>query len=286
MKVTIITATFNSEKSLALNLNSVGRQFYKNIEHIIIDNCSTDGTIELAKSYDHISLIISEKYDGVYEAINKCISLATGDIIGILYPDSYLANEHTVSNIVSEFKSTNAQATYGNLIYVDNKHPEKIKRVWISGGYDPKLFYSGWILPHPTFYVKKEVYEQYGLYNDSFKYAADYEMILRLILKHKIKIAPMREVIVYMLAGGEGNKDIGTRIKENFEDRLAWQTVGLTPKWYTFHFKPVRKLWQYVLNFLSVKWLVHIPPACENGSFINDDSNQLAKLIDINSEKF
>lgn len=96
----------------------------------------------------------------------------------------------------------------------------------------------------------------------------------------------MREVIVYMLAGGEGNKDIGTRIKVNFEDRLAWQTVGLTPKWYTFHFKPVRKLWQYVLNFLSVKWLVHIPPACENGSFINDDSNQLTKLIDINSEKF
>ena len=286
MKVTIITATYNSAKTLKLNLDSVAKQLYHNIEHIIIDNASADGTLDLLNGYDHISLIISEKYDGVYEAINKCISLATGDIIGILYPDSYLANEHTVSNIVSEFKSTNAQATYGNLIYVDNKHPEKIKRVWISGGYDPKLFYSGWILPHPTFYVKKEVYEQYGLYNDSFKYAADYEMILRLLLKHKIKIAPMREVIVYMLAGGEGNKDIGTRIKVNFEDRLAWQTVGLTPKWYTFHFKPVRKLWQYVLNFLSVKWLVHIPPACENGSFINDDSNQLTKLIDINSEKF
>ena len=218
--------------------------------------------------------------------MNKGIANATGDIIGILNSDDYLASEHTISNIVSKFKSTNAQATYGNLIYVDNKHPEKIQRVWISGGYDPKLFYSGWMLPHPTFYVKREVYQQYGVYNDSFKYAADYEMILRLLLKHKINIAPMREVIVYMLAGGAGNKDLGTRIKVNLEDRRAWQTVGLTPKWYTLHCKPLRKLWQYMLHLLSVKWLVHIPPAHENGSFIYDHSNQVAKLIDINSEKF
>jgi hypothetical protein len=111
-------------------------------------------------------------------------------------------------------------------------------------------------------------------------------MILRLLLKHIINIAPMREVIVYMHAGGAGNKSIGTRIKLNLEDRRAWQTVGITPKWYTLHFKPVRKLWQYMLSYLSVKWLVQIPPACKNGSFINDDSNQLAKLIDINSVKF
>ncbi len=286
MKVTIITATFNSAKTLALNLNSVARQSYKNIEHIIIDNCSNDGTLELANSYAHIFRIISEKDKGIYDAMNKGIANATGDIIGILNSDDYLASENTIANIVSEFKSTNAQATYGNLIYVDNKHPEKIKRVWISGGYDPKLFYSGWMLPHPTFYVKREVYQQYGVYNDSFKYAADYEMILRLLLKHKINIAPMREVIVYMLAGGAGNKDLGTRIKVNLEDRRAWQTVGLTPKWYTLHFKPLRKLWQYMLHLLSVKWLVHIPPAHENGSFIYDHSNQEAKLIDINSEKF
>ena len=286
MKVTIITATFNSAKTLALNLNSVARQSYKNIEHIIIDNCSTDCTLGLANSYGHISRIISEKDKGIYDAMNKGIANATGDIIGILNSDDYLANEHTIANIVSEFKSTNAQATYGNLIYVDNKHPEKIKRVWVAGGYNPELFYSGWMLPHPTLYVKREVYEQYGIYNDSFKYAADYEMILRLLLKHKINIAPMREVIVYMLAGGAGNKDIGTRIKVNLEDRRAWQTVGLTPKWYTLYFKPLRKLWQYMLHLLSVKWLVHIPPAHENGSFIYDDSNQVAKLIDINSEKF
>jgi glycosyltransferase len=286
MKVTIITPTFNSAKTLNLNLKSVERQSYKNIEHILIDNCSNDGTLEIAQTYIHIFRIISEKYDGVYDAINKCIALATGDIIGILYPDSYLANEHTVSNIVSEFKSTNAQATYGNLIYVENKHPEKIKRVWISGGYDPKLFYSGWILPHPTFYVKKEVYEKYGNYNDSFRYAADYEMILRLLLKERITISPMREVIVYMLAGGAGNKDLNTRVKVNLEDRRAWETVGLTPKWYTLYAKPLRKIWQNALHYFSIKWLVHIPPAHDNSSFIYENINQVAKVIEINSKKF
>ena len=140
--------------------------------------------------------------------------------------------------------------------------------------------------PSSTLNVKREVHEQYGLYNDSLKYAADYEMILRLLLKHKINISPMREVIVYMRAGGAGNKDIGTRIKVNLEDRRAWETVGLKPKWYTLHFKPLRKLWQYMLHLLSVKWLVHIPPTHYNGSFIYENSNQVAKVIEINSEKF
>jgi glycosyltransferase len=286
MKVTLITATFNSAETLNLNLKSVERQSYNNIEHILIDNCSNDGTLEIAQTYTHISHIISEKYDGVYDAINKCIALATGDIIGILYPESYLADEHTVSNIVSEFKSTNAQATYGNLIYINNKNPEKIQRVWVAGGYDPKLFYTGWMLPHPTFYVKKEVYEKYGNYNDSFRYAADYEMILRLLLKERITISPMREVIVYMLAGGAGNKDLNTRVKVNLEDRRAWETVGLTPKWYTLHFKPLRKLWQFILHFLSIKWLVHIPPTHNTDSFIYENKNQVARLIDINSDKY
>jgi len=286
MKVTIITATFNSAKTLSHNLNSVARQSYKNIEHIIVDNCSTDGTQALAEQYAHISQIISEKDNGIYDAMNKGIANASGDIIGILNSDDYLASEHTIANIVSEFITTKADAIYGNLIYVNNKNPDKIKRVWISGGYNPKLFYSGWMLPHPTFYVKKEVYEQYGLYNDSFKYAADYEMILRLLLKHKIHISPMREVIVYMLAGGAGNKDIGTRIKVNLEDRRAWETVGLTPKWYTLHFKPLRKLWQFILHFLSIKWLVHIPPTHNTDSFIYENKNQVARLIDINSDKY
>jgi glycosyltransferase len=286
MKVTIITPTFNSAKTLSHNLNSVARQSYKNIEHIIVDNCSTDGTQALAGGFSHIAQIISENDKGIYDAMNKGIANATGDIIGILNSDDYLASEYTIANIVSEFITTKADAIYGNLIYVNNKNPEKIQRVWISGGYDPKLFYSGWMLPHPTFYVKKEVYEKYGKYNDSFRYAADYEMILRLLLKERITISPMREVIVYMLAGGAGNKDLNTRVKVNLEDRRAWETVGLTPKWYTLYAKPLRKIWQYALHYFSVKWLVHIPPAHDNSSFIYENTNQVARVIEINSEKF
>jgi glycosyltransferase len=286
MKVTIITPTFNSAKTISHNLNSVARQSYKNIEHIIVDNCSTDGTQALAGGFSHIARIISENDKGIYDAMNKGIANATGDIIGILNSDDYLASEHTIANIVSEFTASNADAIYGNLIYVSNKNPEKIQRVWVAGGYDPKLFYTGWMLPHPTFYVKKEVYEKYGNYNDSFRYAADYEMILRLLLKERITISPMREVIVYMLAGGAGNKDLNTRVKVNLEDRRAWQTVGLTPKWYTLHFKPLRKLWQFILHFLIIKWLVHIPPTHNTDSFIYENKNQVARLIDINSDKY
>lgn len=271
MKVTIITATYNSAKTLKLNLDSVAKQLYHNIEHIIIDNASTDGTLELLNKYSHIARIISEKDAGIYDAMNKGIANATGDIIGILNSDDYLANENTIATIVSEFKATKADAVYGNLIYVKNNDPQKIKRVWVAGGYNPNLFYSGWMLPHPTFYVRKEVYERYGNYNTSFRYAADYEMILRLLLKHKITISPIRAVIVYMLAGGTGNKNIGTRIKVNLEDRRAWETIGLAPKWYTLHLKPLRKLWQYLIHYFSVRWLVHIPPAYDNSSFIKKE---------------
>jgi glycosyltransferase len=272
MKVTIITPTFNSAKTLSHNLNSVARQSYKNIEHIIVDNCSSDGTLELAKKYPHISQIISEKDNGIYDAMNKGIANASGDIIGILNSDDYLASEHTIANIVSEFLVSRADAIYGNLIYVDNKNPSKIKRLWLAGSYKPKQFYSGWTLPHPTLYVKKRVYEEFGNYNDSFRYAADYEMILRLLLKERITVSRMREVIVYMLAGGAGNKDLNTRVKVNLEDRRAWETVGLTPKLYTLYAKPLRKIGQYFLHKINPQWKNHVPPAFDPTSYLNTDA--------------
>lgn len=271
MKVTIITPTYNSIKFLKNNLLSVANQSYNQIEHIIIDNCSIDGTVELAKCFGHVSKIISEKDKGIFNAMNKGISNATGDIIGILNSDDYLANENTIATIVSEFEANKADAVYGNLIYLKNNDPQKIQRVWIAGGYECKLFFTGWMFPHPTFYVKREVYDKFGKFDESFKYAADYELILRFALKYKLTISPIRDVLVYMLAGGNSNKDIATRIKVNLEDRRAWESVGLRPKWYTLHLKPIRKLWQYFLPYLNTKWLGHIPPAHDNTSFIKNN---------------
>ena len=284
MKVTIITPTFNSANIIAHNLISVANQTYGKIEHIIIDNCSKDGTVELAQKFDHVSQIVSEPDKGIYDAMNKGIALATGDIIGILNSDDYLASQDTIAHIVEEFRRSEPDAVYCNLIYVNNKNPEKIKRVWVAGGYKPELFYNGWMLPHPTFYVRKNVYEQYGYYDASFRYAADYEMILRLLLKYQIRVSPIREVMVYMLAGGAGNKDFSARITANLEDRKAWKLLGLRPRWYTLHLKPVRKFWQYFAHYFSIKWLVHIPPAHASDSYLNDESGG-AKLININSFK-
>jgi glycosyltransferase len=247
----------------------VAKQSYANIEHIIIDNCSTDGTLELAERFGHISRIISEKDKGIYDAMNKGIAHATGDIIGILNSDDYLASEQTIANIANEFNEEKTQAIYGNLIFVNNNKDHKIHRLWLVGGYNSKLFYNGWMLPHPTFYVRKQVYEKYGSYDDSFRYAADYEMILRLLLKNRIVVTPMREVLVYMLSGGAGNKNLKTRIKVNLEDRRAWRTVGLIPNWYTLYAKPLRKLWQFIRHYFSYRWLTHVPPAKDLTSYIH-----------------
>ena len=282
MKVTIITATFNSAKTLKHNLNSVANQTHRNIEHIFIDNCSTDGTLDMLQEYEHISKIVSEPDRGIYDAMNKGISLATGEIIGILNSDDYLAHENTIADIVTKFRNSSAEAVYGNLIYVHQNYPDKIKRVWVAGGYDPKLFYNGWTIPHPTMYVRREVYEKYGSYNDTYQWAADYEMILRLGLKNNINIQPIRDVIVYMLAGGSGNKDLGTRIKVNLEDRRAWQELGLTPKWYTLHLKPIRKIWQYFMHYFSAKWLAIIPPAYSRNSYMHEKKDG-AIIVPINT---
>ena len=271
MKVSIITTTFNSAATLHHNLISVARQSHPFIEHIIIDNCSSDATLEIVKGYPHVASVISEKDQGIYDAMNKGIKRATGDIIGILNSDDYLASADTIAQIVAAFANTSTDAVYGNLVYVNNKRPDKIQRIWTAGGYNPQLFYRGWMLPHPTFYVRRYVYERYGLYDTSFRFAADYEMILRLLLRHNINVAPIRQVLVYMLAGGSGNKNLGTRVAVNLEDRRAWRVVGLTPRWYTLYAKPLRKLWQYVSQYFSVDWMVHIPPAQDADSFINQD---------------
>ena len=285
MKVSIITPTFNSVETLQYNLASVARQSFPNIEHIIIDNQSVDGTIELAEKFTHIHQIISEKDNGIYDAMNKGIALATGDIIGILNSDDYLADADVITVIVEEFKKSNCDAVYGNLVYVLKDKPYQIQRVWIAGGFKRNLFYYGWMLPHPTFYVKKEIYQKYGNYNTSFKYAADYEMILRLLLKYSIKVTAIRKVMVYMRTGGATNKNISRRLNVNKEDQLAWKSVGFQPKWFTLYLKPIRKIGQFVFHYFSVRWLVNIPPSQNKESFINEPKAPVKLIYSSISEK-
>jgi len=246
LKVSIITVCFNSGSTIETAIKSVLSQKYNNIEYIVIDGNSTDNTKHIIENYrNRISSIISENDEGIYFALNKGIKLCTGDIIGILHADDVYANEYIISNVVETFEKSKADAIYADLQYVAKHNINKIIRNWVSGKYKENAFLFGWMPPHPTFFAKKEVYESFGMYNTSFNSAADYELMLRFIHKHKIKLAYLNKVIVKMRLGGKSNKSLANRIKANLEDRKAWTINNLKPYFFTLYLKPIRKIKQF-----------------------------------------
>ncbi len=245
MKVSIITVALNAVRSIADTLSSVTSQSYKDIEHIVIDGGSTDGTQEVVKQFPHVVKFISEKDDGLYFAMNKGLSFATGDVVVMLNADDEYINNEVISKVVKNFQIHNSDVVYGDLIYV---HPtqKKIVRTWKSGSYRPSKFYQGWMVPHPTFFVKREFYERLGYFNTDLKYAADYELMLRFMFKQQIKTIYIPETLVVMKSGGKSNASIKNRWTINREDRRAWTINHLQPHLFTLILKPLRKLIQYI----------------------------------------
>lgn len=245
MKVSIITVSFNSAKTIADTITSVLSQSYQNIELIVKDGLSSDSTLDVIKKFDSDKLIcISESDKGLYDAMNTGIMKASGDIIGMLNSDDFYTHADVIQKVVDCFQN-DVDAVYADLVYVDANNTDKIKRVWKSGEYREGLFLKGWMPPHPTFFVRREVYEKYGLFTDKLKSAADYEMMLRLIHKHKIKLKYLPEIIVKMRVGGASNSSIKNRLRANKEDRLAWKLNGLKPSPITFIRKPLSKISQF-----------------------------------------
>jgi glycosyltransferase len=246
-KVTIITVCYNSEKTIEDTIQSVINQDYPNIEHIIIDGLSTDNTLEIVNKYkDKITKVVSEKDKGLYEAINKGINLATGDIIANLNSDDFYIDTNVIEEVVAKMEFDKTDTLYADLYYVDATDTNKITRHWKSGDYKVGLFFKGWMPPHPTFFVKKEVYANYGKFNLAFKSAADYELMLRFIHKHQCSISYLPRVVVKMRIGGVSNSSLLNRIKANREDKKAWIINGLKPKPYTLLFKPLSKIGQFL----------------------------------------
>jgi len=246
LKISIITITYNSAATVEQTIRSVVSQSYPHVEYLIIDGQSTDDTLTIVKRYqDKISVVVSEKDQGLYDALNKGIALATGDVIGILHSDDFYLHDRVLQNYADVFLKQKPDAVYSDLYYVDKNDTDKIIRKWKSGEYRPGSFINGWMPPHPTFFVKKEIYLRYGTFNLSFKSAADYELMLRFIHKHRIKVAYLPEYTVKMRVGGKSNKNIKNRVNANLEDRRAWEINQLKPRFYTLYLKPLRKLLQF-----------------------------------------
>ncbi|MEI6507524.1 MAG: glycosyltransferase family 2 protein [Bacteroidota bacterium] len=246
MKISIITVVLDNKKFIADAIESVLKQNYQDIEYIVIDGGSTDGSLEIINAYEHkISKIISEKDKGVYFAMNKGIALATGDIIGFLNADDFYANHDIIEKVITAFQNGNTDAIYGDLDYVSRSNKEQIIRKWVSGNYHDHKFYDGWMPPHPTFFVKSGIFKKFGGYNTLMRSSADYELMLRLIVNHHISLHYINEVLVKMRVGGQSNRSFKNRVKANMEDRKAWKINGLVPKFYTLWLKPIQKIFQY-----------------------------------------
>lgn len=244
--ISIITATYNSAATVADSLASVAAQKYSAVEHIIIDGNSSDDTLAVVGRYKHVSKIVSEKDDGIYDAMNKGIRVASGEIIGILNSDDFYEHSFVLDKIAAAFSDPGIDVVYGDLQYVNASDVRKIVRTWRAGSFQPDSFLFGWMPPHPSFFVRKRVYDRVGLFNTSLKSSADYELILRILLKNKLKAAYLPEVLVKMRTGGVSNASFSNRIRANKEDRMAWKINGLKPYFFTLYLKPLRKLWQFV----------------------------------------
>ena len=244
MKVSLITIAYNSAETIEDTIKSIIAQDYSNIEYIIIDGGSSDKTLSIVDKFkDSITTIISEPDKGIYDAMNKGVQNATGDIVGILNSDDIYADNKVVSSIVEAIG--NKDSIYADLVYVDRDNTDKVTRYWKSGKYRKGIFKKGWMPPHPTFFIKKSCYNQYGNYNLQLKSAADYELMLRMLHKYNISVAYLPEVITKMRVGGQSNVTLLNRLKANKEDKLAWVINDLQPGPLTLIMKPVRKIGQF-----------------------------------------
>jgi glycosyltransferase len=222
MKVSIITACRNSESTIEDALLSVQAQTYEHIEHIIVDGNSDDGTISvLEKHKNKISKMIREPDEGIYDALNKGIKISEGDIIAFLHADDIYYAKDSVSKIVEEFHETDADAVYGDLLYVNKHDTDKRIRKWISGDFHFRKLKYGWMPPHPALFIKKAVYDKYGDFDKTFRISADYDIILRFLGSRQIRVRYLPGIVLKMRVGGESNKSLKNIIRKMKEDVKA-----------------------------------------------------------------
>ncbi|MDI9881150.1 glycosyltransferase family 2 protein [Flectobacillus longus] len=244
MKITIITVSFNSEATIRQTIDSVLSQDYPNVEYIVVDGASKDGTVDILKSYGDRIKYISEKDKGIYDALNKGLKLATGDVVGTIGSDDFLPNSSVLDHVAEAFIQTGKDVIYGDLQYINPDNDEKIVRYWSSGEYNVENWLKGWMPPHLSCYIKREAFVKYGNYITDFTCSGDYELMLRMMYKHRLSAGYIPEVLMTMRNGGTSTASWKHRYRANMEDRRAWKLNQLKPKWYTLWMKPLSKISQ------------------------------------------
>ncbi len=253
-KVTIITVTYNSAAYLQDCINSVRSQNYPNIEYIIVDGKSTDGTMGIVrKNNEAVDYWISETDKGMYDAINKGMAVATGDIIGILNSDDVLDNENVITTIVNCFEKQGVDSIYGDLEFVDRNDVNKVMRIWKGQPFKRSRFRYGWMPAHPTFYIKRSLVEKFGAYENHYYSAADYEFMSRYLYLNKVSSCYIPELLVRMRMGGQSNVNIKQRLRANRRDYLAMKKNKIPFAFFVSILKPLIKVHQFVGKSFGVK---------------------------------
>lgn len=246
MKVSIITATYNSASTVLDTLQSLNQQTYADIEYIVVDGGSKDDTVSVIKQHcSRVSKIVSEPDQGIYDALNKGIELATGDIVGFLHSDDLFAYPDAVKDLVEMLQSSNAQAVYADLEYVAKNDTNKVIRKWISGNYQSNKLCRGWMPPHPTFFMKRELYQRLGRFDLSLNIAADYDSLLRYLWSNQVQAVYLPKVVTKMRVGGASNRSLKNIIEKTKEDIQALKNNGIF--WPTaVFFKNISKIPQFI----------------------------------------
>lgn len=240
MKISVITAVFNNNETIAEALDSALRQTHENSELIVIDGGSTDGTVETLKLYsDRLDVLVSERDHGIYDALNKGIRRASGDVVGFLHSDDVFGSSEVLSKVAEAFRDSSVGAVYGDLVYVKKNDPSSVLRYWRAGQFSRARLSRGWMPPHPTLYVRREIYERLGGFNTRYRIAADYDQILRIFSDPTLCARYIPEVMVKMRFGGTSNRSLHNIISKSREDleimknnnvggvgALAWKNIS------------------------------------------------------------
>lgn len=246
MKISIITVVWNRAATISQAIESVQRQSYPNVEHIIQDGGSTDGTLEVINGMANAQTnVVSERDHGIYDAINRGITRATGDVIGLLHSDDFFAHDDVLADVARAFQDPNIQAVFGDLDYVAAEDTSRVIRHWRNGEFSPAKLARGWMPPHPTLYLRRDVFDTYGLYNTDFRIAADYDAILRYFGRAGVQSAYLPQVMIKMRMGGASNASVKHILRKSHEDLTALRRNGIGGVG-TLAWKNLSKLGQFI----------------------------------------